>query len=69
MKKSTILKKLSLNKLTISKLTSAHKVQGGSGICDPNPKSYFPNICPPAETCHKTRCDSCSDNANSVVVC
>ncbi len=66
MKKSTSLKTLSLKKLTISKLTNSSMVQGGSGICDPNPKSAWPLICPPEKTCHKTGCRSCTDQVHTV---
>ncbi|WP_299683056.1 hypothetical protein [uncultured Dokdonia sp.] len=64
-------KKLSLKKLTISKLTNSDRIQGGSGICDGggDDGSRPFNDCPPPQTCLRTDCKSCIDQNQTAVAC
>ena len=61
--KKKALKKLSFNKLPISRLTFSNTIMGGSGdvLCRPS-RSEPLNNCPPPQTCLRTVCDSCLSN-------
>lgn len=68
MKKSTSLKKLSLKKLMISRLThSGMMIEGGSGICG-GTKSEPVHDCP-SKSVFNTNCKLCNPTSDQVNGC